>query len=126
MDSALAEAYFLETGDGIEAATAKCSHVEVLRAGEASSDDLSETCNTNDAVIDSGASDHMSGCAGDFVSISSQHTVEIFVADRVLQTPGRRAIFRDDELRLKTGIYHRSFRRRLISVGRLDQAGGGF
>ena len=68
----------------------------------------------------------MSGCVGDFVSISRTHHVSIIVADRKLPEPGRRAIWRDNTAGLKAGIYHPSFHRRLISVSVLDEAGGGF
>jgi hypothetical protein len=43
---------------------------------------------------------------GDFVSISRKHFVAIVVADRKLPVPGRRAIWKDDTLQLRSGVYH--------------------
>ena len=60
------------------------------------------------AILDSGSNHHYSGCRSNFSWIGEEdkHKVELFVADRKLDTPGFHGLFHSNDGGLARGIFH--------------------
>ena len=74
------------------------------------------------AVLDSGASHHMSGVKDDFQHITDEK-VYLKVADRKLPVPARLGVFRENSLDLKVGLFHPDLKALLVSTTMLESDG---
>ena len=74
-------------------------------------------------IVDSGASEHISGDRRHFKFLTNE-SAKLKVADRILPIAARIGVFKDNNLNLARGLYHPDIGSNvLISVSQLDHAG---